>query len=244
MGRRSLFDMEKKVETCEAYLRGEKSIKYLAHELAVHPKTISTWIVNYQANGAKIFIDKPRNRKYTQAFKLAMVKRYLAGEGSFLELATKYQIMSMSSLYAWVNRYNKGEMPKTYEPRGEVYNMKSRKTTAAERKSIVEWYLNNGKSYSLTAANFKVPYALVYTWVKKYLTHGPDSLVYQKRGRHLKPDVDQSPLGQLRYELTKTKQALSEAQMTIEVLKKKNEIEQRLTSQKFVTKSTTKQSKN
>jgi len=49
---------------------------------------------------------------------------------------------------------------------------KGRKTTLEERTGIVVFCLENDHNYVLTAKEFKISYAQVYSWVRKYKASG------------------------------------------------------------------------
>lgn len=244
MGRKSSFKVSEKRKACNDYLNGKKSTMQIASELEIHESSIRRWLTIYRYQGGTLFGNKPTNAHYSKEFKLAMVKRYLLGEGSYVELAGRFNIPSHSTLRKWVTMYNKGIDLKDYSPQSEVYVMKARKTTVEERIEIAKWCIEHQQSYKDAANHFNVPYSLIYQWVKKFLDGGPDALKYHSRGRHALSKKDLTEEERLRLELEATKLNLERAKLTIEVLKKKNEIEERLVSQEFAKRHNTKQSKN
>lgn len=100
-----------------------------------------------------------------------------------------------------------------------------RKTTLEERKEITEYCIAHGKDYKGTAALYNVSYDQVYSWVKKYLSNGEESLV-DKRGRH-KTDDEVDELENLRRENLRLKRQLEERDMVVELLKKVKEFERK-----------------
>lgn len=58
-----------------------------------------------------------------------VVKEYLDGKGFARDLCYKHDILSTTTLLRWVNSYNSHEELKDYNPKGEIYISKSRKTT-------------------------------------------------------------------------------------------------------------------
>ena len=98
-----------------------------------------------------------------------------------------------------------------------------RKTTLEERKEIVKYCIAHNKDYKGAAALYDVSYNQVYSWVKKYLSHGEESLV-DKRGRH-KADEEVDELERLRRENLRLKRQLEERDMVVELLKKVKEFE-------------------
>ena len=73
-----------------------------------------------------------RKAKYSKELKIEIIKRYLNGE-SATSLANKYNISTAEIVRKWVLKYNEGIEIKDYDPKGDVYTMKARKTTFEER---------------------------------------------------------------------------------------------------------------
>lgn len=245
MGRHPKIDRLIKVRIVKDYLAGKASVTSLANEVGVYKRTVRQWIYEYGALGEASFVKKEFNKSYSREFQLKMVRKYLAGEGSSIDLCTQYGITSPSILLNWIKKYNEGIELDGYEPHPEVYHMKSRKTTVEERIEIVKWCIKHEFNYKETAVQFVIPYSLVFQWVKKYQKEGESGLKYQKRGRHVQQNLENlTEEERLKMELEKTKRKLQMAELTIEVLKKKKEIEERLASQKSVMMPNTKPSKN
>lgn len=130
----------------------------------------------------------------------------------------------------WTNKYNSGIELRDYKPKGEVYTMKSRKTTFQERVEIVEWVIAHDMNYKEAASKFSINYALVYKWTKAYLKDGEEALKYKKRGPKHKSSVDEAPLTEierLKLELEKEKALRKRKEFELEVLKKKEEFEKK-----------------
>jgi transposase len=245
MGRKSIIDKVTKIGVVKDYLNGKASYLTLANEVGVSWNTVQLWVNEYRVLGADSFEEKKFNKSYSSEFQLRIIKKYLAGEGTLRSLCSLYSISSTSVLMNWIKKYNEGIQLKGYEPHPEVYHMKTRKTTVEERIEIARWCIDNQLNYKETAAKFSVSYPLVYRWVKKYLKDGESALKYQKRGRHVPLNLDLlTEEERLKAELETTKRKLQMAELTIEVLKKKKEIEKRLTSQESNMIRNTKPSKN
>ena len=69
------------------------------------------------------------SKSYTKEFKEQVIKEYLLGGISFSDLANNYNISTSEVVRRWVLKYNNGMEIKDYNPKSEVYAMKSRKTT-------------------------------------------------------------------------------------------------------------------
>lgn len=112
---------EQKVDICKQYLNGEKSASELSHDFDISDITIRKWSKKYQSLGSGCFNIKPHNAKYTKEFKQQVVEAYLAGEGSLLDIAIRYEIPSDATVNNWIRKYNTLEELKDYDPKPGVY---------------------------------------------------------------------------------------------------------------------------
>ena len=169
----------------------------------------------------KAFDSSLRNKEYSKELKLTVIKEYLSGYISYDELAAKYSISASSIVKKWVKKYNKGIEIKDYNPKGDVYTMKSRMTTFEERLEIVNYVLANNNDFKGAADKYSVPYANVYNWVKKYNESGEAGLS-DSRGRpsSKEPKHELSDIEKKDIEIEKLKKELERSKMVIEVLKK------------------------
>ena len=145
-------------------------------------------------------------------------------------MSAKYNIV-YGIIRNWVNKWYNGIEIKGYDPKGDVYTMKSRKTTFEERLEIVKWVIENDMSYKSAADKYLITYALVYKWTKAYIDKGPEALKYQKRGPIKKSEIDESTLTEvekLKLELEKEKALRKRREFELEVLKKKEEFERKI----------------
>jgi transposase-like protein len=227
MGRKAKCTAEEKVTAVEDYLNGIRSISEIMNDLAIKSKqSICDWIAAYNNQGADALLTRRFNRSYTNEFKLMVVKEYLSGAGSFLELSARYGIPGHSLLQNWIKKYNSDMELKDYNPKQEVYMASARrKTTVAERKEIVEYCISNKRDYKGTAEKYDVSYSQVYSWVCKYDTTGEEGLS-DKRGRH-KSDEEVDELDKLRRENKRLRRQLEESYMSVELVKKVKEFERR-----------------
>ena len=122
----------------------------------------------------------------------------------------------------WVKKYNSGIEINDYIPKGDVYKMKSRKTTIEERIEIVEYVIEKDYDYKGAADKYAVPYTNVYQWVKKYLEQGEDGLK-DKRGRPSSKQEKEnlSEVEKLQIEIESLKARNIRLERTIVALKKK-----------------------
>lgn len=235
MGRKSKFSKELKIKACLDYISGVRSVSQISDDLQVYKKTVYRWVNSYRVHGQSIFDNKPRNKSYSKELKLQVVKEYLSGEGSHESLALKYNISCDGIVTQWIKLYNSGKEIKDYNPKGEVYTMKARRTTFEERLEIVKFVLDNNRNYKLAAEKYLLPYSLIYNWTNKYLKYGEDSLKYQKKGPRPKdfiPD-DLSEKDRLLRENELLRRQLDYAQLENQVLKKKEQLERQAKLQRL-----------
>ena len=65
MGRKQKLSVEQKINICEQYLHGKKSIRNLSDDVGVNENAVKRWIIKYQTFEASIFNSKAHNAKYT-----------------------------------------------------------------------------------------------------------------------------------------------------------------------------------
>mgnify|MGYP001738356077 FL=1 len=221
MSRRERFSPYEKEQACLDYINGNRSRSEICNFLHISTRTIQDWAAIYKKYGILGFTKKTKNRSYSKEFKMELVKKYISGEASSVDLAHQYDISS-GLLRNWIRMYNANIELKDYNPKQEVYMAKARrKTTIDERKEIVNYCIEHNRNYKETAALYNVSYSQVYSWMKKYDSDGEEGLI-DKRGRH-KLDDEVDELERLRRENVRLKRQLEEKDMTVELLKKVKE---------------------
>lgn len=230
MGRRSKYSIEQKVDAVLNYQGGKLSGSLICQSLGIAYTTLIKWKALFEDFGEEGFCHKSRNKSYSNELKELAVNDYLSGKGSYLDIARKYEITSESILVGWVSKYNGYEVLKEYNPKGEVYMTKSRKTSIDVRIEIVRYCIDHNCEYKLAAEHFNVSYAQVYQWVKKYKEQGELGLE-DGRGKR-KSEGELSELEKLQREnsLLRNKLELQERENIL--LKKVKEIERRRFSPK------------
>ena len=226
MGRKSKFTYEQKIEACERYINGKGSYRSIAQELGIDWSSFREWVYKYKNNGKYSFQESNTNSSYSSTFKNTVIREYLDGKSSILDIAAKYNI-SFSMAKNWVKKYNNGEEIKDYNPKSEVYSMKSRKTTLQERIEIVKYALDNNNDYKGSADKFLVPYANVYKWVKIYKEQGEEGLKFY-RDRPKNSITELTELEKKDLEIAKLKLELEKHKRAEEILKKNLEIRKQL----------------
>ena len=221
MSRRERFSPYEKEQACLDYINGNRSRSEICNCLHISTRTIQDWATIYKKHGILGLSKKTKNRSYSKEFKMELVRKYISGEASSVDLAHQYDISS-GLLRNWIRRYNANIELKDYNPKQEVYMAKARrKTTIDERKEIVNYCIEHNRNYKETAALYNVSYSQVYSWMKKYDSDGEEGLI-DKRGRH-KLDDEVDELERLRRENVRLKRQLEEKDMTVELLKKVKE---------------------
>lgn len=226
MGRKSKFTPKQKIEACEKYLNGHGSLCSISKELGITHESFRRWLLKYKNNGKDCFEETNTNNSYSSEFKMIVIKEYLEGKGSSPDIAAKYNI-TYSMVISWINKYNNGEEIKDYDPKSEVYSMKSRKTTLEERIEIVKYALDNNNDYKGAADKFLVPYANVYNWVRMYNEQGKEGLKFH-RGRSKNFNTELTELEKKDLEIAKLKLELEKHKRAEEILKKNLEIRKQL----------------
>lgn len=234
MDKNTKYSKEIKIKACKDYENGYGSLRDIAKSIGAGKSVVHRWYLRYTAHGFSVF-DTPNNkRSYSKKFKLSVIKEYSLGKDSMTSLSAKYNI-SEGRVCDWINKWYNGIEIRDYDPKGDVYTMKSRKTTFEERLEIVKWVIENDMSYRYASDKYSITYALIYKWTKAYIEKGPEALRYQKRGPKAKSEIEQSNLSEidtLKLELEREKLLRKRREFELEVLKKKEEFEKRLHSQK------------
>ena len=221
MSKKKRFTPYEKDQACLDYINGNRSRSEICNFLHISTRTIQDWATIYKKHGILGLSKKTKNRSYSKEFKMELVKKYISGEASSVDLAHQYDISS-GLLRNWIRRYNANIELKDYNPKQEVYMAKARrKTTIDERKEIVNYCIEHNRNYKETAALYNVSYSQVYSWVKKYDSDGDEGLI-DKRGHH-KLDDEVDELERLRRENVRLKRQLEEKDMAVELLKKVKE---------------------
>lgn len=222
MGRKAKYTFDQKVQACEDYLSGKKSMIEIAKELNMGKRgetIVRLWLKRYMKDGPSALEERSNNSVYTKEFKLKVIYEYQHGN-SLSELMVKYGIRSDCTIRNWIKKYNRHEEIEDYTPHPEVYSMSARKTTIEERIEIVNWCLEHNKNYKEAASKFNCSYTQVYQWVKKYSENGEDGLS-DKRG-HRKSEKELTETDRQERELAKLRKRNEELEMEIKLLKKLN----------------------
>ena len=211
------------------------------YQLKLGYNTFLLYVRRYSEHGISGLFRKQTNQHYSETFKHQVIQEHIYHHASYESLAVKYNIPSHTTIRRWILRYTEGKENRTYSPKPEVYQMKSRKTTYEERIEIVKYVINHQLSYKDAAEKFKVSYNNVYSWTRKYKAFGPKALE-DNRGKK-KPSEAQTGEEQLKAEIEALRVRNQWLEMENETLKKQEQMERELIKQESAKKRRTKRSK-
>ena len=228
MGRKAKHTYEQKLKACEDYLSGVRSAREISEELSMGKwgsACVRHWARQYQANGPDILKESKTNSSYSKEFKTKVVEEYLSGKGSLYDLCTKYRIRSREQIRNWISLYNGHRELRDYDPHPEVYMAERKKTTAEERRVIVNYCLEHGRNYKKTALHYGCSYSQVYQWVRKYEAEGEEGLADRRGKRKKEEELSELEKAQRRIRLLEHELLLKKREN--EILKKAEEFERR-----------------
>jgi transposase len=118
--------------------------------------------------------------KYSNEFKLKVIKSYLKSSDGFKTVAKSFGIIHPSIVYEWVKRY---------QEHGEEGLLKgnAKKYDGNFKIKVVEYMHNNHLSLTETAVHFRLAnHSVVGDWERIYNEKGPQALFEERRGKHMK----------------------------------------------------------
>ena len=120
--------------------------------------------------------------KYSNEFKLEVIKYYLEEHHSFLECMKKFKIPSKTPIRKWVHKYE------IYGISGILKTLKSN-YSGDFKQHVIEYMHENHLSATETSYKFKLAGAeVVLKWESIYYEKGPQGLYINQRGRPRKMD--------------------------------------------------------
>ena len=227
MSQKSKLSLEEKVKIILKYMNGDMGLNSAAAEAGVAHETLRQWIMQYQAEGAIAFLPGRKARTYSPELKLQAVQDYLAGEGSLMEISTKYGVRDKKTLRSWIKVYNThGDFNSVKSFGGGSCMKQGRDTTQEERIQIVKDCLASGKKYGEMALKYKVSYQQVRKWTLRFGEMGEAGLE-DRRGKRKRDQTPRTELEKAQIEIEQLKRKLYLAEMERDLLKKLDEIERR-----------------
>lgn len=226
MGFNNKVSVEEKVKYINEYLKGEITIMAIASVTDCHRGEVMKWVNRYQALGVEGL--QPKKRLYTKELKDQVAREYLEGKGSYEVLSNKYDLSSSSVVMDWVKKYQSKEGNLGFNPEKKKEYPK-KKLTIEDKREIVKYYFDNGKSLIKTSNYFQIYYHQIDYVIKGYAKHGEQYIINAIKRNHKMNENEK---------LKKENQLLK---IEIEILKKKNQIEEEMISAERGKKCITKQ---
>ena len=223
--RRIKVTPEGKLQAAKECAEGKISTNEQARKLGVDRTRVREWVQQYKAQGASAFKDTGANKVYSDELKAQAIEEYLAGKGSYIEIAAKLGVRSSTQLRTWIKVYNSG---RTFEHKmsGGSHMKQGRETTQEERIIIARECIAGGGNYGEAAIKHNVSYQQVYQWTKKYKEYGEAGLE-DRRGKRTKDQTPRSREEELEIEVAKLKHELYMTKVERDLLKKLDEIVRR-----------------
>ncbi len=116
--------------------------------------------------------------KYSNEFKLEIVKEYLEGSLGYNSLAKKYSISSCTTIRCWVQAY------KTLGEKGLCKKHTKQVYTVQFKLDVLNFMKQTGASYQDTAIKFNMNNpSLIVNWYRKLSREGIEGLKVKRKGR-------------------------------------------------------------
>ncbi len=177
-----------KLSAIREYIGGKGSLNKVAEKYCVCRSTLQKWLLNYELFGEAGLQHRIQNQHYPEALKRQAVEAYLSKQLSIEAVCKKYQLRSRSQPEGWIVLYN--GQKRLRSPRGSEKGTRMTRTSYEKqyerRKAAVEYCIEHGKDYKVTAARFGCTYQQIYGWVRTYHAGGLERL----RGTRKKPQKE------------------------------------------------------
>lgn len=117
--------------------------------------------------------------KYSNEFKLEVVKYCIEEHHGRNDAAKRFNIPSSTPIKEWIRKY------KEHGPEGLLKQLNS-SYSGDFKQSVVEYMHNNHLSATETAVHFRIQTPVVLKWERIYYEEGPQALFEERRGRRRK----------------------------------------------------------
>lgn len=164
---------EIKLKAVKEYSAGEGSLNRIAAKYGVSRSTLQKWLLNYELFGESGLRHRVQNQHYPEVMKRQAVEAYLSGK-CIEAVCKKFRIRSRTQLEQWIVLYN--GQKELRSPGGNRKEDWMAVNHYQKRKQAVEYCIEHGKDYKLTAANCDCTYQQVYSWVRIYHAGGLERL--------------------------------------------------------------------
>ena len=116
--------------------------------------------------------------KYSDEFKLKIVKEYLSGKFSYRKLANKYGMVASTQVIEWVRAY------KEFGSEGIQKKQIKQVHPVQFKLTVLNFMKRTGASYRDTMIEFKMNNpSVIANWHRKFLDEGVEGLKEKKKGR-------------------------------------------------------------
>ena len=219
---RARHTLQEKLALLAKFKQSGLSIGTFTRQHGIHRETLMRWQSRLERDGLAGLTEAHTNNHYSNELKLKAVQAFLAGEGSLLDLATKFGLRSSTQLDNWVSRYNRDKTVTATPSRKQVPTM-SRKTTLAERIEVVEYITKQNHSYNEAAEHYSVSYQQARSWVLRAKKGGYNAL--EDRRGHRKPQRELTDLDKANLRIKQLEGQVADMELLKEFVKKFQEIQ-------------------
>lgn len=116
--------------------------------------------------------------KYSDEFKLMIVKEYLEGSLGYELLAKKYEMPNKSPIQKWVNSYQ------AFGKDGLRRKHSNKEYSVQFKLDVLNFRKQTGASYQETADRFSIPErSIIANWSRIFLKEGVEGLEPKSKGR-------------------------------------------------------------
>ena len=164
---------EIKLNAIKEYYAGAGSLNRIAAKYGVNRSTLQKWLLNYEMFGETGLQHRVQNQYYPEALKRQAVESYLSGV-CIEAVCKKFHLRSRTQLEQWVVLYN--GQKELRSPGGNRKKDWMTMDNYQKRKAAVEYCIEHGKNYKLTAAKYDCTYQQIYGWVRIYHAGGLERL--------------------------------------------------------------------
>lgn len=205
-----------------AWYRAGNTLVATCKKFGVTGTSILNWQRSIEAGHPEHLEPARTCTQYSAEFKHKAIAAYFNGQGTIREIATKLGLRTPQNLYAWIRKYNEGDIIRSTSG-GRSHMEGRRKTSHEERLKIVKYCLDHDRNYRQTAEHYGVSYNQVYSWVRKYEDRGAEGLE-DRRGKP-KRESDLTAEDIFRREAREKNRRIKDLECEVALLKKLKELE-------------------
>lgn len=114
--------------------------------------------------------------KYSNEFKLEIVKYCIEKHHSSYDAAKEFSIPSPTPIKRWIRKYKEHGVEGLFKQQKSSYS-------GEFKQNVIEYMHNNHLSATETGIHFRIEVSAVLKWERIYYEEGPQSLYQERRGR-------------------------------------------------------------